>query len=70
MPLFELEPPVFEGVDFALKRTFDLLGATVLLVLLSPLLLAIVIAVRLSSRGPILFRSDAPRHRAATRSRA
>jgi exopolysaccharide biosynthesis polyprenyl glycosylphosphotransferase len=57
VPLFELAPPVFEGVDFALKRTFDLIGATVLLVLLSPLLLAIVLAVRLSSRGPIVYRS-------------
>jgi exopolysaccharide biosynthesis polyprenyl glycosylphosphotransferase len=57
VPLFELGPPVFEGVDYALKRTFDLLGATLLLVLLSPLLLAIVIAVRLSSRGPIVFHS-------------
>jgi exopolysaccharide biosynthesis polyprenyl glycosylphosphotransferase len=57
VPLFELGPPVFEGVDFALKRTFDLVGATFLLVLLSPLLLAIVLAVRLTSRGPIVFRS-------------
>ncbi len=57
VPLFELGPPVFEGVDFALKRTFDIVGATILLALLSPLLLAIVIAVRLSSRGPIVFRS-------------
>ena len=57
VPLFELGPPVFEGVDFALKRAFDIVGATILLVLLSPLLLAIVIAVRVSSRGPIVFRS-------------
>ena len=57
VPLFELGPPVFEGIDFALKRTFDIVGATALLVLLSPLLLAITLAVRLSSRGPILFHS-------------
>jgi exopolysaccharide biosynthesis polyprenyl glycosylphosphotransferase len=57
VPLFELGPPVFEGVDFALKRTFDLVGASLLLVLLSPLLLAITLAVRMSSRGPILYRS-------------
>jgi exopolysaccharide biosynthesis polyprenyl glycosylphosphotransferase len=57
VPLFELGPPVFEGVDFALKRTFDLVGATILLILLSPLLLAIMLAVRVSSRGPVLFRS-------------
>jgi exopolysaccharide biosynthesis polyprenyl glycosylphosphotransferase len=57
VPLFELGPPVFEGIDFALKRTFDLVGATLLLLLLSPLLLGIVIAVRLTSRGPVVFRS-------------
>ncbi|HWX52145.1 MAG TPA: sugar transferase, partial [Solirubrobacteraceae bacterium] len=57
VPLFELGPPVFEGVDFALKRTFDIVGATLLLVLLSPMLLTITLAVRLSSRGPAFFRS-------------
>jgi exopolysaccharide biosynthesis polyprenyl glycosylphosphotransferase len=57
VPLFELSPPVFEGIDFALKRIFDLVGATLLLLALSPLLLAIVLAVRLSSRGPVVFRS-------------
>jgi exopolysaccharide biosynthesis polyprenyl glycosylphosphotransferase len=57
VPLFELGPPVFEGVDFALKRTFDIIGAIVLLVLASPVLLAIAIAVWVSSRGPIFFSS-------------
>jgi exopolysaccharide biosynthesis polyprenyl glycosylphosphotransferase len=57
VPLFELKPPVFEGVDFVLKRTFDLIGSTLLLLALSPLLLLILLAVRLTSRGPILFHS-------------
>jgi exopolysaccharide biosynthesis polyprenyl glycosylphosphotransferase len=60
VPLFELGPPVFEGIDFALKRTFDLVGATLLLVFLSPLLAAITLAVRVSSRGPIFYRSMRP----------
>ncbi len=60
VPLFELGPPVFEGIDFALKRTFDLLGASFLLLLLSPLLAAITLAVRVSSRGPIFYRSKRP----------
>jgi exopolysaccharide biosynthesis polyprenyl glycosylphosphotransferase len=60
VPLFELGPPVFEGIDFALKRTFDLVGSIFLLVLLSPLLAAITLAVRVSSRGPILYRSKRP----------
>ncbi len=60
LPLFTLKPPVFEGVDFAIKRTFDVLGATLLLVLLSPVLAAVALAVKLTSRGPVLYRSARP----------
>jgi exopolysaccharide biosynthesis polyprenyl glycosylphosphotransferase len=60
VPLFTLRPPVFEGIDFAVKRTFDVLGALLLLLLFSPLLLSIALAVRLSSRGPVLYRSVRP----------
>jgi exopolysaccharide biosynthesis polyprenyl glycosylphosphotransferase len=60
VPLFELKPPVFEGVDFALKRAFDIVGASLLILALSPLLLAILLAVRLTSRGPVVFRSMRP----------
>ncbi len=38
------------------KRALDLVGAVVLVVVLSPLLLAIGLAIRINSRGPILFR--------------
>src|SRR3954465_357280 len=60
VPLFELRPPVFDGFDYAAKRTFDFVGALGLLVVLSPLLLLISLAVFLSSRGPILYRSRRP----------
>jgi exopolysaccharide biosynthesis polyprenyl glycosylphosphotransferase len=60
VPLFELRPPVFEGFDYVIKRTFDFVGACLLLVVLSPLLLAISVAVFLSSRGPIIYRSIRP----------
>jgi exopolysaccharide biosynthesis polyprenyl glycosylphosphotransferase len=60
VPLFELRPPVFEGFDYALKRSFDLVGATLILLVLSPLLIACALAVRLTSRGPILYRSIRP----------
>jgi exopolysaccharide biosynthesis polyprenyl glycosylphosphotransferase len=60
VPLFELRPPVFEGFDYALKRSFDLVGASFILALLSPLLLACAVAVKLTSRGPILYRSIRP----------
>jgi lipopolysaccharide/colanic/teichoic acid biosynthesis glycosyltransferase len=60
VPLFTLRPPVFEGIDFALKRTFDLVLATLGLLLLSPILLALAVAVKLSSRGPAIYRSTRP----------
>jgi len=39
-----------------LKRTFDLAGATISLLLAAPLMALIAIAVKLDSRGPLLFR--------------
>ncbi len=60
VPLFELRPPVFDGFDFLLKRSFDVIGALLLLLLLSPMLAVIALAVSLSSRGPVIFRSIRP----------
>jgi len=60
VPLFTLKPPVFEGLDFVLKRTFDIVGSILLLLVLSPLLAALAAAVKLSSRGPALFPSIRP----------
>jgi exopolysaccharide biosynthesis polyprenyl glycosylphosphotransferase len=60
VPLFTLRPPVFEGVDFAVKRTFDLVLSVVGLILLSPVFLAIAIAIKLSSRGPVIYSSERP----------
>jgi len=60
VPLFTLRPPVFEGVDYAVKRTFDLVLSVVGLILLSPVLLAIAVAIKLSSRGSVIYRSVRP----------
>jgi exopolysaccharide biosynthesis polyprenyl glycosylphosphotransferase len=60
VPLFKLRPPVFEGIDYALKRMFDLVISTVLLLVLSPVLLAVAIAVKLTSSGPVIYRSARP----------
>jgi exopolysaccharide biosynthesis polyprenyl glycosylphosphotransferase len=60
VPLFTLRPPVFEGIDFALKRTFDLTLSIIGLILLSPVLLIIAAAVKLSSSGPVIYRSARP----------
>ncbi|HST54685.1 MAG TPA: exopolysaccharide biosynthesis polyprenyl glycosylphosphotransferase [Solirubrobacteraceae bacterium] len=39
-----------------LKRAFDLVGASLGLLALSPLLLAIAVAIKLDTRGPVFFR--------------
>jgi putative colanic acid biosysnthesis UDP-glucose lipid carrier transferase len=46
----------FTGTNSLVKRTSDLVLATLILVLISPLLLAIAIGVKLSSPGPVIFR--------------
>jgi lipopolysaccharide/colanic/teichoic acid biosynthesis glycosyltransferase len=40
------------------KRMFDMLGASLALLLLSPLMLAIAAAIKLDSRGPVFFRQQ------------
>ena len=60
VPLFELKPPVFEGFDYFVKRIFDIVVSTLLLIVLSPLLLVCWLAIRLTSRGPAIYRSVRP----------
>jgi exopolysaccharide biosynthesis polyprenyl glycosylphosphotransferase len=56
MIVFRSAPEVSWALLF--KGAFDRLGAAVLLVLLSPLLLAIALLIKLSSRGPVLFKQE------------
>ena len=60
LPLFELKPPVFEGVDFAVKRSFDIAGAALLLLAFAPLMALSALAIKLTSRGPVFYRSMRP----------
>jgi len=60
VPLFELKPPVFEGADFVVKRSFDVVVASFSLLVLSPVLLGIAVAIKATSPGPALFRSRRP----------
>ncbi|MEA2252650.1 MAG: hypothetical protein QOG70_2892 [Solirubrobacteraceae bacterium] len=60
VPLFELKPPVFEGFDYALKRSFDLVGSLLLIILLSPVLIASALAIKFTSRGSVVYQSMRP----------
>jgi exopolysaccharide biosynthesis polyprenyl glycosylphosphotransferase len=55
VPLLRVDETRFRRGSLALKRAFDVLVSATLLVLLAPLLGAIALAVRLGSRGPVLF---------------
>ncbi len=54
-PLFELRPPVLTGWDWAVKRGFDLLVSTLVIMIGLPLWLLIAAAVKLGSRGPVFY---------------
>jgi exopolysaccharide biosynthesis polyprenyl glycosylphosphotransferase len=55
LPLMSFTTVNPRGVQFALKHTFDRVFALALLVVLSPVILCTALAVRISSRGPVLF---------------
>jgi exopolysaccharide biosynthesis polyprenyl glycosylphosphotransferase len=56
LPLLEVHYPGLDNTQRTLKRVLDATVSLVGLVLLSPLFLAVAIAVRLDSPGPVLFR--------------
>lgn len=55
LPLVAITRPSLRGQQLILKRAFDIVASFFGLVVLSPLMLAAAIAVRLSSPGPIFF---------------
>ncbi|WP_233574254.1 sugar transferase [Amycolatopsis panacis] len=56
MPLLRVTAPAFTGGRRLVKEVVDRLGAALLLLLFSPLLLMIAIAVKLGDGGPVLYR--------------
>jgi exopolysaccharide biosynthesis polyprenyl glycosylphosphotransferase len=58
LPLLSVEQPQFEGWRRMVKGAVDRCGALLGLVALAPVLLALALAVRFSSPGPILYRQE------------
>jgi exopolysaccharide biosynthesis polyprenyl glycosylphosphotransferase len=56
LPLVHVEQPQSLGASRGLKRAFDLVGASVLLVLAMPLMLVCAVLVKAGDGGPVLFR--------------
>ncbi|GGM88044.1 exopolysaccharide biosynthesis polyprenyl glycosylphosphotransferase [Dactylosporangium sucinum] len=56
LPMLHVEHPTLTGARRLVKAGFDRVGAALLLVVASPLLAGLALAVRVESRGPVLFR--------------
>ena len=55
VPIVELKRTRLDGWGAILKRIFDIVASLVLIVLFSPIMLLAAIAIKLNSKGPVLF---------------
>lgn len=60
LPMMELQGPASRGTSAALKRAFDVVGASAALVLASPVLLMTAVAIKTHDGGPVLYRQTRP----------
>jgi len=58
LPLIHVDRPTYRGANRLLKKTFDAVTSVLLVLLLSPVLLAVAIAVKMTSKGPVFFRQE------------
>jgi exopolysaccharide biosynthesis polyprenyl glycosylphosphotransferase len=57
-PLMELSAPSLKGQQLILKRMVDLVGASIMLLLAAPVMLATALLIKLDSKGPVFFRQE------------
>src|SRR5664279_5479009 len=58
LPLIHVDRPTYRGANRLLKKTFDGVTGVLLVLLLSPVLLAVAVAVKVTSKGPVFFRQE------------
>jgi exopolysaccharide biosynthesis polyprenyl glycosylphosphotransferase len=58
LPLIHLEKPQYSGTKRIQKRAFDICVSVVVLLGALPVMLAAAIAIKLTSRGPVFYRSE------------
>ncbi|MFD5213460.1 sugar transferase [Microbacterium sp. NPDC058345] len=58
LPLIHVEYPRFEGRQRIAKRAFDIIGSLGLIILFSPVMLAVALAVKGTSRGPVFYSQE------------
>lgn len=58
IPVMSIYDTPFKGLNSLVKRLEDIIGSIIILTLISPILLVIAIAIKMTSKGPILFKQD------------
>lgn len=58
LPLLHVDKPQYRGACKTGKLLVDLMGAGIGLLLMSPLLLVVALAIKLTSRGPVFYRAE------------
>ncbi|WP_019147216.1 sugar transferase [Timonella senegalensis] len=58
LPLLHIEYPKLAGRQYFSKRVFDILGSLALILVLSPVLVGVALAVKLTSPGPVMYRQE------------
>lgn len=56
IPAISIYDTPFSVTDNIIKRGFDIFGSLVILTLITPLMIAVATAVKITSKGPIIFR--------------
>ena len=56
LPFYGVSPALTRQGALAVKRAIDVVGAALILVVTLPLLLVVTVLIRVSSRGPVIFR--------------
>lgn len=58
VPVIELKRTPLDGWGKIIKRTFDIIGAAVCIIIFSPVMLAVAMAVKLDSSGPVIYKNE------------
>ncbi|QGP87129.1 exopolysaccharide biosynthesis polyprenyl glycosylphosphotransferase [Gordonia sp. 135] len=58
LPLLHIDKPRYEGANRFRKALVDRVGAAAILALLAPMFLAVAIAIKLDSDGPVFYRAS------------
>ena len=57
LPLIHVEKPQYHGAKSFAKTAFDVVFSALVLLIASPLMIAVAIAIKLTSKGPVFYKS-------------